>query len=389
MDRKFRKISFCGWLCCVMFLLSAQNSAIVEDPIHFSNARISALGGYHAALADDIMTIFNNPAGFHTTPPEFLLSEITLGITGPIFDITGTILNMDTGDMAGITSELVDIIEGIYAGLNLVGPISLAYVGKGLSFGLFNWADISIEPRGGANLSALITDNLLFTGGYCFRIPIKETTLDIGLQLKALFRGTVDSYNSPLELMTTLTANPLSLITGEDFIFSLGGGLDLGILYSIGKRFSVGIVGRNVYTPTMRNNYLSLDEFLAAADPEQEAGIIPLDLSAGIKFAPPLGLLDRYISDFQILFDYTDILDFITHSNTAKHWLLHLSLAIELKLLEKLALRGGLAQGLPCAGIGLDLSFLQINASMFGSELSLFPGMRPAYNLILGFEFKL
>ena len=375
-------------LCFSILFIFTNWSQTVEEPIEFSNSRLSALGGYHAALTDDIMTIFNNPAGFCSVPSEILLSEITLGITGPIFDVTGSLLNSsDDWEIAA-----ANLLQGIYASIDLVGPLSVAFIKNGFSFSFFNWADISFEPRGTLNLQALAMENILLTTGYAYRIPIQNMALDIGLQLKGIFRGTVTSFHSALELMGILASEEyLSLLLDEKFLLSLGGGIDAGLRYSIGERFAFGLVARNAYTPTWQNNYVSANEFWDTPEDttSDEYGIIPLDLSAGILFIPPLGIMHRYINNLKMMLDYNDILDFLTHPTTKRHWLLHLNLGLELNLLEALFVRGGFSQGLFCAGIGLDLSIFQINASMFGSELSAYPGVRPAYNMVIGFEFKL
>lgn len=352
-------------------------------PVEFKNSRLSALGGYHAALTDDVTTILNNPAGFSAVKPELLISELTLGLAGPIFDITGVLIegNFDINDPIFL-AKLAPILKQT-AGMELVGPVAFAYTGNGIAFGLFNWADLSYGYKGGVNLETIMTDNLLLTGGYSFRIPIAATNLDIGLQLKALLRGIADSRIDASDIINTILSLDRALT------ISIGGGVDLGILYSIEDIFSAGIVARNLYTPTIRNNYVSINEFLAGAAAVQEQGIVPLDLSGGIKFAPPLGFLDWIISDFKILLDYGDILDFILHPATAKQWFLHLGLGIEFKMLEKLSLRGGFNQGLFSAGIGLDLTIFSISASMFGSEGSLFTGLQPIYNMVIGLEFKI
>jgi len=386
----FRKnyLILCVFIFCSFFLYS-QTTPIIESSLEFSNPRASALGGYHAALTDDIMTIFNNPAGFSDMEAELLISQLTIGLTGPIFDITGGIIGLsenpsdllaDPEALAG----LVALISGIYAGIDVVGPLAFAYAGNGISFGLFNWLDSEINSYNGININVNLRENLLFTGGYSFRIPIGISNLDIGLQLKAFFRGNMHIYSTILEMLSIF-----STIGDQNFVLSVGGGIDLGLQYSIGKVFSVGVVARDLYTPTMRNKYAKFNDFIMALEPTQENGLIPLDLSGGIRFAPSLGILDRFISNFKILLDYNDILDFIVDPANSKHWLLHLSLGMEFNLLEKLALRGGFSQGLFCAGLGLDLSIFSINASMFGSELSAFPGVRPAYNFVLGLEFKI
>jgi hypothetical protein len=48
----------------------------------------------------------------------------------------------------------------------------------------------------------------------------------------------------------------------------------------------------------------------------------------------------------------------------------------------------GFNEGYFSAGLGLDLTIFRLSLTMFGSELSTEPGLRPVYNLILGLEFR-
>jgi hypothetical protein len=87
--------------------------------------------------------------------------------------------------------------------------------------------------------------------------------------------------------------------------------------------------------------------------------------------------------------DYSDILDFLTHPDTSRNPFLHIGAGAELTLLEILALRGGFYDGYFSAGFGLDLTFVRIDLSLFGRELSAEPGMRPVYNVMLGVLFRI
>ena len=61
----------------------------------------------------------------------------------------------------------------------------------------------------------------------------------------------------------------------------------------------------------------------------------------------------------------------------------------ELVLLDVLSVRGGFAQGLFSAGLGLELSRFALDLAVFGAELSPEPGLRPVFNVVLGVRFTL
>ncbi|MDR0388667.1 MAG: hypothetical protein LBH73_01195, partial [Spirochaetaceae bacterium] len=70
----------CFFLSAVV--LSGQN----VDPFTMPNARSAALGGDHAALADDFYGLFTNPASFVGVKEEFSASELSLSTYGPILE---------------------------------------------------------------------------------------------------------------------------------------------------------------------------------------------------------------------------------------------------------------------------------------------------------------
>ncbi len=381
-----------GFLSIIFALVVVSLSAqVIEDPLNFSNARFTALGGSHAALADDVMTLFNNPAGFRSVEFELLISELTIRVTGPVFDITNAMVLAAGGQDLMSNPALLDLIGNLFTGIELIGPVSFAYVGSGIGVGIFNWGNMGFETIGPLAIKSYFTENLLLVGGYTFRIELPyENYIDIGASLKALLRGKTASSRSFPEFLNALLTDPGSLFMGGAFALSVGGGADAGILYSLGKILSVGVVARNAYTPTLRTPYATFSGFLGGTPAlPSEYGLVPLDLSAGVKVTPPLGALDYYIGRLTLLLDYTDMLDSITHPATARNWLLHFNLGLEIVLLDVLSLRGGISEGLFSAGLGLDLGLFQLNASMFGSEESGQPATRPVYNMILGISFKL
>jgi hypothetical protein len=364
------------------------------DRIDIASARSTALGGLHAALTDDLYSLFNNPAGFQSLERELRVAEMTLGLSGPIFDIAGLIIEGIGGaDIAALLldPEVQDLLNGLYAGMNLVGPISFGYVGGGLGVGIVSWVDMSFKSVGSLTLETRMRESFVINGGYSFRIPFPEEskcTLDFGLLLKALLMTEVQTTRSVVDLVT-LMGNPAALIFGEPFKMTIGVGADVGMKFAYSNWFALGIVVRDLYSPMSINEYASLNDFLSSGTAVRSNGTIPLDLSAGVLFTPRFGRVERYISNFKLVLDYNDILEFVFRSATAKNWVLHLGIGAEAELLNILSIRMGFNEGLFAAGLGLDLGFMHFDASMYGSELSSEPGMHPIYNLIFGVSFNL
>ena len=395
-QKKMKKIIFLMVLATFQFSNSVGAVELEKvERLQISSARFSSLGGLHAALADSVATLFSNPAGFQSVERGLHISEITLQLSGPIFDIAGLVIEgIQEGDVNALLSGsgFQSLLTGLYSSMRLTGPISFGYMGGGLGFGLYNWADLIVKTVSPLTVNMILRENILITAGYSFRIPIEKanSNLDIGIMLKSFMQGEIDATHTLLEL-ASLMSNPTALVFNEPFKFQVGVGVDLGVIFSYKDILSFGLVGRDVATFTMESEYSSLLDFVGTEEtPTTTNGIVPLDLSVGILFSPVLGSgLKRVLSDLRILFDYNDILDFIFNPAGAKLWALHFGLGIEIGMLEILFIRGGFHDGLFSAGLGLDLTFFQLDISMFGTEISSQPGMRPVYNLIFGVNFDL
>jgi hypothetical protein len=371
----------------------------LEQAVDIPSARTAAIGGVHVALADDITTLFSNPAGFQTAGPQMSLAELALGLAGPIFDMATVVsqLQVNSDPVSLISSSSVQhLLKNLYAAGILNGPFAFGYVGDGLGFGLFNKSRVVFSTSGAIPVvSAQFEEDIIFTGGYAFSIPLPpaaKSTLDIGLMLKTEVQGTVALSKSILDILALFTppnSPTADLILSQPFRLTIGAGLDLGVRYSWNNLLTIGIVGRNLPTLTLIDSYPSLTSFTISTAPQQSYGYVPIDLSAGIMFSPGLGFLDRYISHLKLFLDYNDILDFLTHPDTAMNPILHVGIGAEVTILEILSLRGGFYNGYFSAGLGMDLTIFRLDLAMFGRELSLEPALRPVYNLLIGIEFRL
>jgi len=373
----------------ILLILACGSVLCAESDITLPSAAATGYGGYHAAYPDGLSTLFSNPAGLKSVESEFRVSELTLGLKGPIFDITGAVLEMmDSGD----TAELTSLLSGsLYAGADLVGPLYFGFSGNGLGFGLFNDTDIVLK-KAGLNVQADIKEQLILAGGYAYRIPLPDSwnsTLDVGAVLKGSLCGNIEVIKSVLEFVDFSALSPDVVMTSP-FSFVSAIGIDVGVRYSIGDVFSVGITGIDAFTPSMTTEYGGgIEDFIdgtGASDPVTD--LIPFKLNVGVLYSPHIGFIDRYITDIKFMLDYKDVFDFLI-APLPVHPLLHISFGTELTLLEILSIRAGFNEGLFAAGLGLDLKVFTLNMSMYGEELSTDPGLNPVYNVRIGFEFKI
>jgi len=353
----------------------------LEAPVELLSPRDSALGGRHVALSDSFSSLLNNPAGFYTAEEELSIAELTLATKGPIFSLSDAIISMDEGAIG-------DLINGIYAGFDLLGPLSFGYVGKGLGFGVYNQANLRLWSNNSLTANVEAWDDIVLTGGYAYRFPFSgdRHALDAGVLLKGGFRGRLYSEVTVLEIMAL---DPTALL-GDPFTFTSFIGADLGLRYSLGRQLVFGLVGRDVYSPTLSSVYENVEAFWGGEDPTSSNNYdrMPFQLDLGMMWRPEADLSRYAISDIKVLFDYSDLLDFWLYPANADNPLLHIGLGSEITVMEILDLRLGFAQGLFAAGMGLDLKYFNLNLAMFGTERSTEPGMAPVYNLQLSFEFR-
>ena len=360
--------------------LSADNN--YETPVSIISPTSSALGGPHVTMNDGFSSLMNNPAGFYSTEPEFSIGEMTFGLKGPVFDIANLII---TGDMAALPSML----QGIYTGIDLLGPVSFGYVGEGLGLGTYSNSYSKISSSGPLTVKADIGSEVILAGGYALRLPLSlpETHLvDVGMLLKGIFRGELSFEESALNIMNI----DLDTLTTEPFSFISGIGFDLGFRYSYLNMITVGLVGRDIYSPTVRNTYSNVDAFSSGTAPLEEfKGIVPFALDFGVMYSPDFESKNLFISDIKVYLDYYDMLDFWLYPESAVNPILHIGFGTEISMLSILDVRAGFNQGLLSAGLGLDLHYFKMNLAMYGTELSTEPGLQPVYNIQLGFEFRI
>ncbi len=358
------------------------------------SARASAMGGIHLALADDLDTLFANPAGFRSAPPAITYFGLTLGLSGPLFDLAGLVaegLGGTPADTLLARPDVQDLMKSLYAAVQLMGPISFGYVGNGLGLGMFNRTRFGFDARGTMpTVTAVLEEELTLAGGYAFRLPLPEgsgSTLDLGVMLKTFVRSRITTTQDLLSFFSAMS-DPAGLLGSEPFRLTVGIGADLGLLYSWRRWFSAGLTVQEHPAAALGFEYASLQGFLNGASPTFSTEMLPVNLSMGLTIRPLAGRSYRLIRDLSISLDYHDALDFLTRPESASNPILHVGLGTEMVLMEILALRAGFYQGLLSAGLGLDLNGLSFDLAVFGRELSTEPGLRPAFNLLLSLEIR-
>ena len=360
------------------------------------NARTAALGGPHTGLADDLETLFVNPAGLADVDPHFRYAQLSVGASGPIFTLAGVVMQAFGGaDVAALiaTPEVQQSLAGLDARLWLSGPVAVGYAGGGTGFGVFNDTELRVVNSASSGLQMRVGERLLVRGGYAIDIPVpaaSSSRLAVGIGVKGFVRGDSVFSTSLLGLPSLLESIGPELLSESPFELISGIGIDVGVRYVWSEMVAAALTFDNVYSPYAVVAYPSLGGFLdsSAAPAPAEYATVPHELNVGLAYMPPLGAMERYVQRVTLLLDYRDILDFWFDPANAENTVLKFGFGVEATILQVLSLRGGFNRGLFSAGLGLDLSFVRFNAAMYGTELSSEPGFRPVYNLLIGLEFR-
>jgi hypothetical protein len=358
------------------------------SPVFPPSPRMAALGGPHAASAQGVDAIFENPAGFAVDGRIINVSSIVPQVTGPVFDIAN--LLMGSGDLATGIPGILDAAGRLYVQLDLAGPLSFSYVGSGLGFGLYNRTVATINASSLFEASLTIQEDLLLAGGYAHRFVLAGTHIvDIGIMPKGFMRSfvSIDGDIEDLLALTSVVSDPASLMSDPDFTVVSGIGFDVGARWSPSPSFALGLVARDAYSPAIVSGYSSMNAFLdGSSSPDTEYKLIPADLSVGVAYNAPFAAFRRLGIDLSVYIDYRDILNLL--APVPRNPILNVGIGTELILLDIMSFRAGINDALPAAGFGLDLSFFTLSLAMYGSELGLEPGKRPAYNVVVALDFR-
>ncbi len=338
--------------------------------------RAAALGGLHAALADDESTLFSNPAGFQLPEPRLSYASAIL----TIYDTAPSLIDEVITGNPNVGSNLNR------ANFNLIGPVSLSYVGNGLGFGIFTNTNVRTWTWGPyPDGSEIIEEYLLLIAGYAFAIPLPEewhSRLSLGFSVPFFAASRSDTamdtrglFSGALSLLDLVALQPFTMIQGI--------GVEAGLLYSFEDVFAVGIAARNLAV-TAINRYTSFAGYVSGESPATTSIPLPMDISFGIRVSPPIHRFLRAVDQLNILLDYNNAFDFLIYPAGATNPLLHIGAGLELRMLEIVSLRGGFYNFLPSAGVSVDLTIFTLDIAVFGREGSSQPWVAPVYGYMIG-----
>ncbi len=378
-------------VCILGFSVFAQDKTVIS-PFKMASARNAGMGGLHITNTDGVGALLYNPAGL-VGKKEFGLFEVSVS-TVNILDKLDTIIDSvsdlmndpeNTENIQNIYNTLVDDEGRVALGLNVGGPLALAFIGNGFGFGLFTGADVNLALAGGrVDVNAGVTAQLNLGYGHRF-IDTERHSLDAGVGIHGFFR--VDAISS-------LSMNDVAAVMEDPFsklpvrgIWGLG--IDLAVQYQYNKKLSVALAANDLFSYARIMDFA--DDFGITNTDDPDAPYVPFEdidgsVYRGLNVGVQYQLFDTKILDFALMFDYRDILDLF--ADIPRNPLLNMGLGAELGLFDHIFIRAGVSDMLPALGVGFDLFAFKLDAAFYGRELGLDPGVQPVFCADISILFR-
>lgn len=355
------------------------------------SSRFSGLGGIHVGMTNcGFDTLQNNAASFaFVTDETWMFSKISSEVSGPLMDMVNVFPALKSGS-ADLLAALLPFITG-KNGLNLcgqvTGPLSLGWMGPNLGFGIFNKTSFNLRIPSLSMANMHFGEEVLIAGSYGSVIIDKGNhVVSIGGTLKGFVQVFLAENGGASDVIDSLAGFDIGSLPA---IFSSGFGLDLGVQYIFANVLSFGLVCKDAITPVFSSSYTNYTDLFGGSDALDSVNkILAPNLIFGICYSPKIPFLGEYITRWDFMLDYSNILDFIPSVKPIpRNPILNLSFGTELTIHQVLSFRMGIKECYPSAGVGLDLSIVNLDVSVFGSELGLQPGSVPQYNMALSLSF--
>jgi hypothetical protein len=335
------------------------------------SAAALGMGNAFHAKSDSKYAPFYNPAGLARVRQEGWRVDIfplALAFDNNARRLSSDILYSDTDD----DDELANIFRK-HIGNAQYTDVSFypSFLMKNFTGGIFGVSRASGEVANPV-LPELNADAIVDAGAVAgLAYSFLEDRLQAGAALRLQHRWSFEhSY-----LFSDFIDDTITDIDSDDIKKSLGGFVDLGIIFNFwtgGWNPRVGLTANNLGTNSLGS----------AAD-------LPWSLTASFGFSPSVQIPSFCEMKTDILIDFVDITyHFEEDEDTAKRLNAGIELWFDTWAIRALKFRGGVHQGYPTLGLGVDIGFLQMNYAHYSEELGAYAGQRRdtrhVFALILG-----
>jgi hypothetical protein len=341
-----------------------------EYPWVMRSAAALGMGNAFHAKSDNKYAPFYNPAGLARVRQNWRIDILPFTVT---FDnnarrLATDLLDADTGD----EEELAAIFKK-HIGNAQYTDVSFypAFLMKNFTLGIFGASHVSAEVANPVlpEVNADVVGDAGAAGGFAY--GFLEDRLQAGAALRVQRRWSFEhSY-----LFTDFIDETITDIDTDDIKQAMGVFADLGVIFNFwndGWNPRVGLTANNLGTNAMGD----------AAD-------LPWSLTASFGFSPSVQIPSFCELKSEVLIDFIDVTyHFEEDEDTAKRINAGIEFWFDAWAIRTLKFRGGIHQGYPTLGMGLDVGFLQLNYAHYSEEIGAYAGQRRdtrhVFELVLG-----
>ncbi len=370
---KYYGVVYISLLTCIVALASSPKGP------NYDGIRSMGMGNTNVAVTTDRTAIFHNPAGLGLLKDEFQLSvkPINFSVQGTFFSYLDFLRRNGNkfGDIKNLADSTLfadlDKYDGKWTKLEYLPEITLAK--KNFGAGVYGVMPVNLSVETGHFIPKLgFRGQGDFVATWAVGIPLKTENNYFGIAMKYFQRTDIPTrittYNETFEYIKKLQSVSALGIMGQISPPEHGAGFDLGMMHNInGIRIAYtlkdafGVVGGKVMVPQLNLGGSYYFPMLASV-PAMRSAIVALEI--------------------------TDIWGFDSRSGKYESFPKKLHAGAELDL-KYLALRGGINQGYPTFGVGIEFAPLSIDYVYFTSENGYYCGQDPQVMHVLSLGLSL
>ena len=406
--------------CTAVFAETEPAVRYDEDPNYALNfafqptlSRYDAMGQSGIALPTRLDSFFSNPAslskkGFALSVPSVSVTVYNLEkiVNDPeAVDIINRIIKGQTKDtdMATLGTKF---LENLGTGRNLVAKID---AGVAIKLGILGFGTNVQVKLHGLNFGTSIASqkiipevNAAQTVAFGLKlIDTKSLTLSAGLSVhgvyKAYYKGIAAETIAPLLSggdVGNLILWDTPVMGGYAIPFDLG--VNLGLLDDVitvsatatninGTYYMKSFSGFGDLVNSLSKGAMQAPDGHVSKDSESFKIKTPWSLNFGFAFAPDVAVLHPVLTaDLVDMFEYVKSIG--SKDSRFSDLLLHLNAGAEFGLFDILTIRGGVNRGYLSVGAGLNLPFMQVDASYGWQEFGNQIGDKPVDSLTIKFS---
>lgn len=347
---------------------------------NYNSIRSMGMGNTTVAVTTDRTAIFHNPAGL-----SLLKDKIDVSISPLVVSIDGKLLTLinamkeqgwKLGDLDNIDSDFIDMLnrlDGEWVGVEYIPEMTVA--AKNIGFGMYAVFPVNVRLESGhfiPKLGLRGQRDIVFTLAVGVPLPRKNTHLGISVEYlqRTPLEETITTYSETFLLFDKIAGIKALGIVGDYAEVQHGVSFDVGLMHNF-KGFRIAY---------------DVKDLLGVIDGEIVA---PPQVDLGCSYFFPQMEKVKFIDNLILALEFSDIFGLEPVSGKYEHPGKKLHAGAELDL-HYVALRLGINQGYPTAGLGIRLGFFCLDYVFFMKETGYYPGQLPnkKHVLSLGVGFK-